>query len=103
MYTRMYSVVILRILTAARAGYIQMCPQRNTPKTVPGDRDEDFHTALHEILHIIGWSSALFPFFRDSSGHARTTRCPSPPHRHTPTHRHHRHTPTHIPTHPYSP
>jgi hypothetical protein len=66
-----------------------MCPQTTNPKTVPGDRDEDFHTALHEILHIIGWSSSLFPFFRDSSGYARTTRYPPPPHthRHPPTHR----------------
>ena len=64
-----------------------MCPQTTNPKTVPGDRDEDFHTALHEILHIIGWSSSLFPFFRDSSGYARTTRYP-PPHTHTDTHPH---------------
>ena len=32
------------------------------------DRDEDFHTALHEFLHIVGFSSALWPYFRDDAG-----------------------------------
>ena len=57
------------------AGYIQMCPQHHAAKTVRGQRDEDFHTALHEILHILGWSDALFPFFRRSDGTPRTPRC----------------------------
>eukprot|EP00802_Teleaulax_amphioxeia_P007078 Tamp_07084.p1 GENE.Tamp_07084~~Tamp_07084.p1 ORF type:complete len:618 (+),score=81.29 Tamp_07084:601-2454(+) len=57
-------------------GYIQMCPDSHQVKTVAGERDEDFHTAVHEILHIMGWSNSLFPFFRDASGRPRTPRCP---------------------------
>ena len=42
-----------------------LATSRCAPSTTPGRpsiNDEDFHTALHEILHIMGWSSALFPF-----------------------------------------
>ena len=60
------------------AGYIQMCPQHHARKTIKSQRDEDFHTALHEILHIMGWSSALFPFFRSSDGQPITPRCGDP-------------------------
>mmetsp|Transcript_1576 Transcript_1576/g.2132 ORF Transcript_1576/g.2132 Transcript_1576/m.2132 type:complete len:723 (+) Transcript_1576:79-2247(+) len=65
-------------------GYIQMCPAQHEVKTTAGARDEDYHTALHEILHILGWSSSLFPFYRESSGAPRTPRCgpsggPHPP------------------------
>ena len=60
------------------AGYIQMCPQHHARKTIKSQRDEDFHTALHEILHIMGWSSALFPFFRSSDGQPITSRCGDP-------------------------
>mmetsp|Transcript_80546 Transcript_80546/g.130578 ORF Transcript_80546/g.130578 Transcript_80546/m.130578 type:complete len:741 (+) Transcript_80546:72-2294(+) len=56
-------------------GYIQMCPAKHDVKTTPGERDEDYHTALHEILHILGWSAPLFPYYRDSFGLPRTPRC----------------------------
>jgi hypothetical protein len=58
-------------------GYIQMCPDYHTRKTIPSQQSEDFHTAVHEILHILGWSNALFPFFRNSDGTPRTPRCPA--------------------------
>ena len=54
-----------------------MCPQHHAVKTVIGNRDEDLHTAIHEILHLMGWSSALFPYFRDQNGSPRTPRCPA--------------------------
>ena len=64
------------------AGSIQMCPVfakkatkwDGTAKS-DYDRDEDFHTALHEILHIMGFSDALWPFFRDDAGQPVTPRC----------------------------
>ena len=57
-------------------GYIQMCSHHHQPKTLPGQRDEDFHTAIHEITHILGMSSALFPYFRDTNNRPRSLRCP---------------------------
>ena len=64
------------------AGSIQMCPvfaKKATKKDGTAksdfDRDEDFHTALHEILHIMGFSDALWPFFRDDAGQPVTPRC----------------------------
>ena len=58
-------------------GYIMMCPQHHEVKTVRGRRDEDLHTAIHEVLHILGWSDGLFPWFRDESNNPRTARCPN--------------------------
>ena len=57
-------------------GYIQMCAPSHQPKTLPGQVDEDFHTAIHEISHILGMSSALFPLFRDLQNQPITLRCP---------------------------
>ena len=57
-------------------GYIQMCAGTHQPKDLPGQRDEDFHTAVHEITHILGMSSALFPYFRDENNNPRSIRCP---------------------------
>jgi hypothetical protein len=63
-------------------GYIQVCAQHHYPVTEGGkpkskkQKDEDFHTALHEIIHILGLSDALFPFYRDEDNIPRTTRCP---------------------------
>jgi hypothetical protein len=58
-------------------GYIQMCAERSFPKPRESQRDEDLHTALHEITHILGFSEMLFPFFRHSNLQPRTPRCPS--------------------------
>jgi len=38
---------------------------RTIPKSTLADIDEDYHTALHEITHILGFSEALYPYFRD--------------------------------------
>ena len=64
-------------------GYIQVCAQHHYPTVTPGgnpkstkQKDEDFHTALHEIIHILGLSDALFPFYRDEDNNPRTPRCP---------------------------
>ena len=40
-------------------GYIQMCAERSFPKPRESQRDEDLHTALHEITHILGFSEML--------------------------------------------
>ena len=58
-------------------GFLQMCAAAFAPKARQSDLDEDFHTALHEITHILGFSDRLFGFFRDAAGHARTPRCPA--------------------------
>ena len=57
-------------------GFIQMCAARTDPKQRQSERDEDFHTALHEVTHILGFSEMLFPFFRNSNLQPRTPRCP---------------------------
>jgi hypothetical protein len=59
-------------------GYIQMCPQHFAVTNIQAERDQDFHTAVHEITHILGFSSALFPFFRDINGVPYTARCGNP-------------------------
>ena len=80
-------------------GFIQMCPDFHEPTVAyaqyDGDnsviytvsdepktahqKDEDFHTALHEIMHILGMSETLFLFFRDANGTPLTQRCPALP------------------------
>jgi hypothetical protein len=32
---------------------------------------------MHEIIHVLGFSSTLFSFFRDGAGSPRTARCPN--------------------------
>jgi len=73
-------------------GYIQMCAVHHEPykttevvgsddivreKTIQ-ETEEDFHTGLHEIMHILGMSDALFPWYRDFNGDPRNPRCPDP-------------------------
>jgi hypothetical protein len=59
-------------------GYIQMCPQHFAVSNIQAERDQDFHTAVHEITHILGYSSSLFAFFRDINGAPYTARCGNP-------------------------
>jgi len=42
------------------------------------DKEEDFHTALHEIIHILGMSDILFAWFRDENGAPRLSLNPKP-------------------------
>jgi len=58
-------------------GYIQLCAEQTQPKDDISAQDEDFHTVVHEILHILGFSESLFPFYRDERLHPRTPRCPT--------------------------
>ena len=58
-------------------GYIQMCTATFQPKDTAAEIEEDLHVAAHEITHILGMSSSLFPYFRDDENEKRTTlRCP---------------------------
>jgi leishmanolysin-like peptidase len=51
-------------------GNINFCPGM-----LPATVDEDFlSTALHELAHVLAFSSSLFPYFRDDAGAARTPR-----------------------------
>jgi hypothetical protein len=59
-------------------GIIDMCIAHNKPDQTSDartktmyDREEDFHTTLHEIVHILGHSASLYPFFRDQNGQPR--------------------------------
>jgi len=53
------------------AGLINFCPEKLQV-------DENVHsqvdTALHELMHVMAFSSTLFPWFRDLEGKPRTTR-----------------------------
>ena len=40
---------------------------RLLPMNTLVDLQENFITTLHEIVHILGFSSSLFPYFVDSS------------------------------------
>jgi hypothetical protein len=58
-------------------GYIQMCTATFQPKDTAAEIQEDLHVAVHEITHILGMSSSLFPYFRDDDNEKRTSlRCP---------------------------
>jgi hypothetical protein len=56
-------------------GLIRMCTQHFAVTNIQAERDENFYTALHEITHILGFSSALFAWFRDVNGVPYTARC----------------------------
>ena len=65
-------------------GYVQLCAAHFHPTLradgsakTPKDAEEDRDMVLHEIIHILGMSNALFPFFRDQSLKPRTARCPT--------------------------
>lgn len=52
------------------AGYINFCPNSLEGMT----RDFLYDVAKHELIHALAFSSSLFPFWRNSSGGARTPR-----------------------------
>ena len=63
-------------------GIIDMCITENLPdvtfdgkKKTLYHKEEDFHTTLHEITHILGHSGALYHWFRDENGQPRNRRC----------------------------
>jgi leishmanolysin-like peptidase len=59
-------------------GYINFCPNA-IDLSDPTTADYARRIALHEITHILGFSSRLFAFFRDEAGAPRSPRCPSAP------------------------
>jgi len=66
----------LEIMACGRPviGYIHWCENKITSTTVGNaQHDLQYTTALHEMIHALGFSARMFPFFRDSStGAART-------------------------------
>ncbi len=60
-------------------GAINFCPQRTTPSSDPSTIGHDVDVATHELVHVLGFSSILFSFFRDEAGNPRTPRCPAAP------------------------
>ena len=57
-------------------GWIDMCAA-----TINGEDDSfeategDFHTAVHEIVHVLGFNEELYPYFRDENNQPRTPLC----------------------------
>jgi hypothetical protein len=49
------------------------------PSSDPAEIGHDVDVATHELVHVLGFSSILFGFFRDENGNPRTPRCPSAP------------------------
>ena len=41
-----------------------------------GSISDQQKVALHEVLHVLGFSASLFSFYRDENGQPRTPRCP---------------------------
>ncbi|CAE8698733.1 unnamed protein product [Polarella glacialis] len=58
------------------AGFFNFCPSsvRVMQPGSPGELQHDVGVAIHEMLHVMGFSSYLFPFFRDDAGQPRTPR-----------------------------
>ncbi|XP_019850941.1 PREDICTED: leishmanolysin-like peptidase [Amphimedon queenslandica] len=50
------------------AGIINFCPSNID------DDEEVFQVAKHEIFHVLGFSSSLYPWYRDENGNPRTRR-----------------------------
>jgi leishmanolysin-like peptidase len=59
-------------------GFINFCPNV-IDLSNPNSADYAQKVTLHEMIHILGFSSRLFAFFRDEAGTPRTPRCPSAP------------------------
>jgi leishmanolysin-like peptidase len=55
-------------------GRINFCPRMLPPSITDAGFEDLLSTALHELTHVLAFSSALFPYFRDDSGVERTPR-----------------------------
>lgn len=56
------------------AGYFNFCPGHVQKMLTLRRWHQDVAVAIHELLHIMGFSSTLFAFFRDDAGHPLTSR-----------------------------
>jgi hypothetical protein len=59
------------------AGTINFCPQEVNQTADPLIIESHRATTIHEITHVLGFSSTLFSLFRDENGVPRTPRCPN--------------------------
>ena len=48
-----------------------MCAPKTQPKETEAERDEDYHTAIHEINHILGFSRYQMGLWRDENNQVR--------------------------------
>ena len=53
-------------------GHANFCPSKLS--AAPAAMEEQLSTAVHEVLHALGFSSASWPLFRDNDGTPRTPR-----------------------------
>ncbi len=60
-------------------GSINFCPGVIRATTDASQIANDQAIALHEMMHIMGFSMTLFSYFRDPNGNPRTPRCPAAP------------------------
>ena len=60
-------------------GSINFCPGVVAPTTDALQLASDQAVALHEMIHLVGFSMTLFSYFRDEAGTPRTQRCPDAP------------------------
>eukprot|EP00899_Mesostigma_viride_P012751 jgi/Mesvir1/21477/Mv03929-RA.1 len=56
------------------AGSVNFCASRLVASTDPSVFDRQVITAVHEILHALGFSSSLFPYYRDAATNPRVPR-----------------------------
>ena len=49
-------------------GHANFCPSKLRDGSAPAALEEQLSTAVHEVLHALGFSSASWPLFRDDSG-----------------------------------
>eukprot|EP00930_Biecheleria_cincta_P011665 TRINITY_DN11467_c0_g1_i1.p1 TRINITY_DN11467_c0_g1~~TRINITY_DN11467_c0_g1_i1.p1 ORF type:complete len:1128 (-),score=147.38 TRINITY_DN11467_c0_g1_i1:57-3440(-) len=56
------------------AGVLNFCPGHVVKMLALRRWHQDVAVAVHELFHIMGFSSTLFAFFRDDSGHPLTSR-----------------------------
>lgn len=56
---------------------MHFCSDKIVPTTDAKLFAEDVKLALHEMTHVIGFSSLSFPLFRKPDGTPYTARCPN--------------------------
>eukprot|EP00899_Mesostigma_viride_P012753 jgi/Mesvir1/21479/Mv03931-RA.2 len=56
------------------AGTVNFCPSKLVASVDPAVFDRQVNTAVHEILHALGFSSSLFPYYRDATTAPRVPR-----------------------------